>query len=286
VTRLLALLAFTGAIFAQQRFEFHSNFWLNLHLRLYDEANAGRDAPAIYKNEIVKHDLLDDESAQINNRLSRRENEQSLQGSGLAPELIAALEAAAPAYRAKWAEMDRANRAWIERVTPLLVKHGSAIQSELAKAYAMDWPTTPIRVDVVEVANWSGAFTTVDPPHITISSIDPGNQGDAALEILYHESSHVIAGKMMRALSAEAQTENKLYRRRDFWHAMLFYTTGEIVGRHLDGYTPYAIAHGLYDRSWPGVREILDANWKPYLDGKIGMNDAIHRLLDAYGVPR
>ena len=90
----------------------------------------------------------------------------------------------------------------------------------------------------------------------------------------------------MRALSAEAQTENKLYRRRDFWHAMLFYTTGEIVGRHLDGYTPYAIAHGLYDRSWPGVREILDANWKPYLDGKIGMNDAIHRLLDAYGVPR
>ncbi|HLW77519.1 MAG TPA: hypothetical protein VKS01_11045 [Bryobacteraceae bacterium] len=281
---MLALLAFAGGISAQSLFDFHSNFWLNLHLRLYDDANSKRDAPDVYQHEIAKHDLLEDYSARIDNLLSRTQDEHSLKDSGLDAELIAALEAAAPAYRTKWAEVDRANRAWIAKVEPLIAKYGDALKQELSTAYGMDWPSTPIRVDVVEHANRSGAFTTIEPPHITISSIDSGNQGNAALEILFHEASHVIAGKMMRALSAEAKAGHKLFPRRDFWHAILFYTTGEIVRRHLEGYTPYAIDHGLYDRAWMGVREILDANWKPYLDGQIDMNTAIHRVVEAYGV--
>src|SRR5579871_5369826 len=104
MTRLLLVMAFAGGISAQQLFDFHSNFWLDLHLRVYDDANSKRAAPDYYAREIVKHNLLDNFSAEIDNRISRWEDATSLENSGLAPELIAALEAAAPAYRAKWPE--------------------------------------------------------------------------------------------------------------------------------------------------------------------------------------
>lgn len=141
------------------------------------------------------------------------------------------------------------------------------------------------RVDVTEYANWAGAYTTLGPTHITVSSGNAGNQGDAALEILFHEASHSIAGKLRAALTDEAKAQNKLFRRREFWHAVLFYTTGEIVRRHLDSYTPYALKNGLYDRAWAGAPEVLDTDWKPYLNGKIDLATAIRGVVMDYGIP-
>ena len=110
------------------------------------------------------------------------------------------------------------------------------MSKELATAYATDWPSTPIRTDVAETANRASGYTTLGPTHITISSVDPG---------------------VRDTLSGEVRAQNKLYRRREFWHAVLFYTAGEVARQHLDGYTPYAMKNGLYDRGWPGAQEVL-----------------------------
>ena len=48
-------------------------------------------------------------------------------------------------------------------------------------------------------------------------------------------------------MEAGGEAQNKLSRRRDVWHAMLFYyTTGEIV--QMKGYVPYATRQPLRAR--------------------------------------
>jgi hypothetical protein len=277
-------------------FEFHSGFWVNLHHFLYEQAVMGAPSPSdppewrealdYYRREVTKRDLLTDEAAEINNRLSDLESSPSLKNSGLPPDLSAVLDAAAPIYRERWwAEHDRSNRVWIQAVAPLIAKHGDALRKQLGKIYDTDWPLTPIRTDVAEYANWGGAYTTLEPAHITVSSVNLGNQKEAALEVLFHEASHAMFTKIGSTLSAEVRARNMLFRRKDFWHAVLFYTVGEMVRRQLeDGYTPYALKNGLYERTWEGVPEILDTDWKPYLDGKTDLTSAVRRLVAAYGL--
>jgi hypothetical protein len=303
-TRYLASLVLAAHVWAQgvtpapakdATFEFRSGFWVNLHHFLYEQAMMGTPSPSdppewrealdYYRREVTKRDFLTDDAAKINNRLSGLESGQALKDSGLPPDLTVVLNAAAPIYRDRWwPEHDRANRVWIDAVQPLIAKHGDALRKQLGAIYATDWPATPIRTDVAEYANWAGAYTTLGPAHITVSSLNPGNQKDAALEVLFHEASHAIFRKIGDALSAEVRSRNMLFRRSDFWHAVLFYTVGEMVRRQIDGYTPYAFKNGLYERTWEGVPEILDADWKPYLDGKTDLATSLRRLVEAYGV--
>ena len=153
------------------------------------------------------------------------------------------------------------------------------MKKDLSAAYQTPWPSEPIRTDVTEYASWAGAYTLLEPTLITIS-----NAGSAPLETLYHEASHAMIQKISDALAAELDSQNKLFRRRAFWHAVLFYTAGEITGRHLDHYTMFGVKDGILERGWPGAFPILEKDWKPYLDGKIELATAVHRLVDDYGV--
>ena len=280
---------------SDKTFEFRSGFWINLDRFLYEQALADPAPAAVapewtaaldyYRKKFIKGSQPSGEIVELHDRLSDLESVASLKGSNLDPELIAILEAAAPVYRARWwAAHDQGNRAWIRAVSPMLSKYSPDLKKDLVKAYATAWPSMPIRVDVSEYADWAGAYTTIDPSHITISSAAKSNQGDAALEMLFHEASHTIIQKVRDTMGAEAQTQNKLYRNRDLWHIILFYTTGEIVREHLKGYVPYAFKNNLYDGRWQGVPEILEKDWKPYLDGKVDMTTAIRRLIVDYGV--
>jgi hypothetical protein len=283
----------------QTIFDFRSNFWVNLHHFLYEQASAktpaASDSPEwqaavdYYRREVVKHDLLTDEMARINLRLSDLGNASSLQDSGLSAELAAVLKKAAPFYKARWwPEHDRANRAWIEAAKPLIEKYGDVMTKELAEAYQTGWPPHPIRTDVAEYASWAGAYTNLPPTHIIMTSTDTTcYQGSRALEMLFHEASHAMIDRVSNAMDAELKAQNKLFQRRAFWHAVLFYTAGEIAGRHLgNGYSPCAIKYGILERGWAGALPVLEKDWKPYLDGKIDLTTAVRRMVVDYGVPR
>jgi hypothetical protein len=306
-------------------FEFHSAFWTNLHLVLYEQARirsqhstsrgggaalaesgAARarhgDAASpdwnaavdYYVREFADRDLLFDSSqVAINNRLAEMETCPDLSGrssasceSGLRPELIAALERAAPAYRAHgWAEDDRGNRAWIKAVAPLVRQMGGALSEQLARVYRAEWPRSPIRVDVVCYGGPLGAYTTLDPVHISISSTDLRNQGPLGFEILFHEGSHALAKAVVDGIVRECRARNMPIP-RDLWHALLFYTTGQLVKRMLEeksmaaSYTPYANRFGLFDRGWQNYQRALQLYWQPYLDGKIGFDRALAQLVE------
>jgi hypothetical protein len=225
--------------------------------------------------------------------------------AGLPGKITPVLDAAAPVYRAHlWPEQDRANRRWVTRVAPLVEEQGVGISQRLADIYQAKWPRYKIRVEIAARANWAGAYTTLDPLRVTISSTDAANQGDQALEVLFHEASHGLAKPVEDAIARECRQRNKAIP-RDLWHALIFYTTGEVMKPVLSGnakppaesrgsdsshpdrppaadqYIPYAVREGLYERGWNDYLQLLTRFWQPYLDGTATFDDAIARMVSS-----
>jgi len=273
------------------------------------EQKAWDDAVAYYMLNYADKDLLfTTELIQLKDQLGDFEDCDELSGhkrkfcdAGLPANLTQVLEAAAPVYRAHlWAEHDQANRRWILQVAPLVREEGVGLSERLADIYQTRWPHGKIRVDVVAYANWAGAYTTVDPLRVTISSLDTRNQGPQALEVLFHEGSHGIAEAVQRAIIRECRQRDKPIP-RDLWHALVFYTTGEVIrtvltspsanpsasrgdkgnGGPASVYSAYAVREGLYQRGWKNYLELLQQFWQPYLDGKATFDDAIARMVSS-----
>ena len=301
-------------------FEFHSGFWINLHHFLYEQAllrrHGGNSVQAAsglakpsaqlskeqqqlwntaldyYVNALIKHDLLfDDNMKMINDRLGELEGAPDLSKSGLNADLVKILESVAPVYRALWwTQHNKANRFWVAVVTPLVQQFSRTLIAQLTAAYKAKWPADLIRVDVVEYANWAGAYTAFDRAnrvHITMST-DPGNQGFAALELLFHEASHSMVypgnGAVAEAIARECRAKNRPVP-NDLWHVIIFYTAGELTRRNLSEYgvTDYKPIgyRGLYARAWPNFQRPLELYWQPYLEGKVEFDKAVSDLINA-----
>jgi hypothetical protein len=195
------------------------------------------EAVSYYAANYADKDLLfSTELVLLKNQLGDFETCDELSGAkkktcdaGLPAKLTQILDGAAPVYRAhRWPADDRANRAWIKRVAPLVREQGVGLSHRLADIYQTRWPVEKIRVDVSAAANAAGAYTTLDPLRVTIASSDPRNQGGAALEVLFHEASHGIATPVELAIVRECRQRDKPIP-RDLWHALIFYTTGEVI---------------------------------------------------------
>lgn len=265
------------------------------------DIHAWQDAIAFYSKDLGKRDLLlNGDMEIINNQLSLMEACPDLEGkttplcnSGLRPDLVEALERAAPVFRSHWWEQqDHANREWISQVAPLIQKMGVELSGQLADVYQRPWPSQRIRVDVVGYGGPFGAYTSLDPMHITISSHDPRNRGVYGFEVLFHEASHAVSDSVTKAIAKDFRARDKPIP-RDFWHALLFYTTGEIVRRDIEygsmtftdeqrngasEYLPYAARFGLYSGPWEHFRALLDLYWLPYLDGRVSFDTAMNRI--------
>lgn len=295
-------------------FEFHSDFWINLHHFLYqqtllDGAGKGQiagsvvslsagdrliwdQALAFYRGSMQGRDLLfDPRMVAIDSALAEDEKATSVGGPDLGTDLAKVLNEAAPIYRKYWwPTHDTANRFWIVTAEPLVHTCGTLLLNQLAGAYQTQWHSGSMRVDVTVYANWAGAYTpTVDPGHILIASTDSRNQGFAALEILFHEASHTIVspneGRIGQALAAAAKASNSAMP-PDLWHALIFYTTGEFTRRDLSNlgvndYEPYADRNGLWRGSWRDYRSALSLFWRKHLDDKLSIEEAVSKTVDA-----
>jgi hypothetical protein len=197
--------------------------------------------------------------------------------------------AAIPAYRAcRWAAQDEKNRRWIEEEKALLAVHEEQVASRLEHLYQKRWTGLPIVVDIVETVNWAGAnsaWTDSGRGHLLVSN---SYQGNSALEIVFHEASHILMDRpdpLRQALDSAARAADYPLP-GDLWHVILFYTTGEAVRQSLEqagkpGYTP--IVYEIFERggSWTGYREAVESTWRPYVDGKRALPEAAASLIDA-----
>ena len=303
---LAATLMLTASAAGAQQWDLQSNFWVNLHQTMLDAAQNGKSIEApltesersawnnavhVYRIRFYgRSPIFDDELVRINDALSYATD---LPPEGFAEEVTKALLMAAPAYRRhRWPADDRANRFWITVAEGMLRDAGQELAQAHARVYGLPYPPR-IRVDVSPSAGSLGAYTTVTQGavHTTISSRDPAYQGYAALEMLLHEGSHGIVGASAGAIGPEIQAAARnagILAPRQLWHAILFYTSGELARRALrergiDDYTPYMYKQGMFERGFAGLQRPLETIWRSYLDGRIDRDMAIHALVEAAG---
>ncbi len=188
-----------------------------------------------------------------------------------------------PAYqRDQWAKDDAKNKAFIDRLQKTRPELWQAIADDLVRLYGMPWPKHPLRVEVAAEVGGPGAAYTTDAGYVTLASTDARHQGDAGLEILFHEASHLMFAEVEKALAAAGEKTGRPVPDA-LWHALLFYGTGRVVQKHIGpGYTTYAEAQGLYTRGgFDGFAPALDAHWRPYLDGEVTLDTALAGVLTA-----
>jgi hypothetical protein len=207
-----------------------------------------------------------------------------LDDSAIDPGIRETLQNAEPIYRRYfWESHDRTNKSWIATTVRDLRTIAPDVVPRLERLYETKWFATPVRVDVVWVGNRQGAYTTVQPPHATISSGDGDQTGWTAVEIVFHELSHELVlplqDRLAAALGDGARAHGVL------WHVVQFYLTGAAVQGALAArgitYEPYLYSSGLFDRAWPQYRKPVEAHWKPYVEGQISLEQAIARTVGA-----
>jgi hypothetical protein len=270
--------------------------------KMWDDAIAYYVANYANKDLLVNIDLI-----LLKNQLGDFEDCPELTGqkqsrcdAGLPGKIGSVLETVAPIYRAHWwPDQDRTNRRWVARVSPLVREQGVGLSERLAEIYQTRWPKERIRVDVCAYANAAGAYTTLDPLRVTIASTDSRNQGTEAFEVLFHEASHSIAQPVEAAISRECKQRDKPIP-RNLWHALIFYTTGEVLRPIMKGtdpekgggdaprpaplktsIVPFELRDILTQRGWEQYHLLLVLYWQPYLDGKVSFEDAIAHLISA-----
>lgn len=298
---------------SSSRFEFRSSFWLNLHNFLFREGrraggveddgllaagnlalplSGARDltteerrawdaAVTVYRDALrIPHP--DSIVIRVNNALALS-TDPRLADVRARPAMLDAVLSVSEIYRAVWwPDHDRRNREWIEEVRSRLDQYEECLAPRLAAALGGSWPDRPIRVDATVYASWAAAYTTFDPPHITISSLAVGSQGLFGLELLLHEAGHTIMRPLEQALTREAVALGRPVDSR-LAHLLLFYTAGELVWRAVPGYPTAAEAFGIWRQNerTRSYRDILRAEWRPYLAGSRSLDQALVALASA-----
>jgi hypothetical protein len=167
----------------------------------------------------------------------------------------------------------------MDAVAPLIAKTEGALKPALAHAYDTPWPKTPIRVEVSYYVPGNAAYTSTEPTLITTSSRSERNQGPAALENIFHEAGHALIQKTFAEIAKNEKSQKKELKFRDLWHALMFYTTGELMRKQVPELEPYAMKYSLWESSWPQTLPVLEKDWKPFLEGDGAFKDAIKQLV-------
>ena len=269
---------------------FHSGAEVACFDKLPQSARAAWDGAVDYYAKIISPaDWIDKQQYLLRVQLAGFDEELKNDGDRQFVEIARSFRAAAtPAYMAcHWVAQDEVNRRWIEELKGRLSADEQQVALRLEQLYQKPWGGLPIPVDVVETVNWSGANSILRDPaggHLLIST---SYQGPAALEVVFHEASHLLMGRgapVRQALDSAASAAD-IHLPDDLWHVVLFYTTGEAVRRVLgdngeSGYTP--MLYGIFDRgTWVGYRDALESSWRPYVAGQRTLPEAATSLIGA-----
>jgi hypothetical protein len=240
---------------------------------LLADRKAWASAIEIY-TEVAKQDQIADEGARrINNTLAMTGDATSLRDGLLDARITAALNAAAPIFRARlWTARRRDNDAWNASAKALTDRFQTTMAAALAKAYGITWPREPYLVDAVGETGPNSGFTHEPPPtsgfaaHVHASVGSPRNTGHAPLELMFHEATHVrgVGGRITTMIEEECARQ-KLAVPPDLWHFMIMFTTGEVTRRELEragspGYVPYIYR---YNQLPPMVLSAFERHWLP-----------------------
>lgn len=294
-------------------FAFRIGFWNNLHQFLYVLGRARNGAPDLTRRAVAdapkelealsdrsaaeraawdaairfyadgpsRLDLVFDKTTLVRDTraLAAAPDEADLSGLGLAADLVSALRQAAPVYRALWwPAHQRADAAKRDELQHLLDANGAPLVERLTAVYHTRWPAQARTVELSAYAGWAGAYST-DGGLIVLASTDTATHGPTALEILLHEASHQwddeVGARLLRAAAAQHRAVPDLLS-----HAIIFYTSGDVVKERFPDHVPYAEKYGLWrQRGLGAFKPLLDRYWQPYLRGTGTLDEALAALV-------
>ena len=248
---LLATKALGGWPASQTTLDFHSGFWINLHYVLYNlaagrkeeaqsrrhlllssaaEAAQWNDALDYYENSMIAHAFGEFPMILIGRELASQGAAQRLEPPKTPNAVYAVLEKAAPLYCAHWwPDHDRKNHGGSTESRLQIAAHEGALRPALAQAYDSQWPGEPVRAEVSYYLTGAAAYTSLGPTLVTVSSWSKRNAGAAGVETVFHEVGHSLVAHMQDEIDAAAMRLRGKPAHEDLWHALMFYTTGELV---------------------------------------------------------
>jgi hypothetical protein len=306
-TLLVAVVLVTQTASPIFRFE-TDGFWLNLHHFLYvlgrvdakmpdikrgavagapadegeglkilsdAERRAWREAVSVYASGLSRRDtVFDRQLYDVTNAVRRASPDRDARDQQIDASVAAALDRAAPIYRKAWWPRHRdANRAWLQSMQAPLKQYGPRLLAYITRAYQEPWMEGGFPVNISGWSNWAGAYSTYDSL-LVIGTLNPGNQGLHGFEIMFHEAMHQWDEEIDARLLKIAR-DNKLKFNDLLSHAMIFYTTGEAMKTVVPSHVPYAEIAGIWKGRMGAFKPALDTHWKPYLEGKITLDEAL-----------
>ncbi|MEP6782262.1 MAG: hypothetical protein ABI983_01260, partial [Acidobacteriota bacterium] len=162
----------------------------------------------------------------------------------------------------------------------LVRRYGPQVLAYITGKYQETWMAGGYPVNVSAWSNWAGAYSTdLRDPLLVVSSMSKANAGDQGFEIIFHEAMHQWDDAIQSRLERLAQANHTPPLKANLTHAMIFYTAGEAVRAVVPGHQRYADISGIWDRGMGPFKAALDASWKPYLDGKGTLDEALIALL-------
>jgi hypothetical protein len=306
----LALAAQTGApIF---RFE-ADGFWLNLHHFLYvlgraqnhtadSQRSAVVNAPAdqdaglkglseshrqswdsavrFYAGGLSKMDAVFDQQLIAVTNAMRVPPNATASALNIDPELRATLIRASQVYRlAFWPKHRGANHDRVRDYARQLDLHVNKVLAYITRAYQLEWPRGGHLVNLSGYTNWAGAYSTAGEL-IVVSSLDEQTTGSLGLESIFHEGMHQWDQPMLARLARLSKEHQTPPPREGITHALIWYTAAEAVKSQVRGHVGYAERLGMWKQKLNGsFKAGLDTHWKPYLDGKGTLDEALIGLL-------
>lgn len=312
----------TTLVATSDRFELHSDPWVNLHHFLYqwarqdaglssgrrkvtvlersslaglsdEERTAWLASAGFYRDNVASKGLFDDDMLQLKGQLMMLGGDPRARPPDRIQGIAAALSTVMPIYRDRWwPQHDRENRGWIERVlAPLRTCEKQYVETTV-RVYGAEWPKDRWRVDVSAYANFAAGYTTYEG-QVVIYSTDAGNQGLYALETILHEIQHAGAiGGSNRPAIARVFGAAGVEPPANLWHALIFATAGEFVrstvaSEQRPEYTPYWIREGFESlEGWGYLVPAVRQYWLPVVRGETSREDGLAALARALRPPQ
>lgn len=299
-------------------FAFYSNQQLNAHLYLYNKAIgckfqkkpsdslayysfkdkfkllSAEDAADLnkvvmyYRDSVVNKDLLFDgtmssfcDELSTANGLNFKTNASWQQGA------MGNIKKFLPYFNTMfWPAVDSANKAWLNANKVNIETLEKTLIPELEKIYKTKMPAKKIRVDLSSYATWAGAYSYKNKfEHIVFSSKHPGNQGDLAAEVVFHEASHFLVDMVNETITKLAK-EKGVSKEISLWHNLIFYTTGFAMQQEYKKagkeFVPYYVQSKLADR-FPEFKYSIEAckeYWDNYIEGKAELEPTLTKMVD------
>ncbi len=304
------------AIETSQYFEFHSNYWFNLHHFLYQKAKGAQlkqleeygaafidvgeeiveqglsvaekeqlaKAVDYYKREWIKVSLF--RQGELRIWLQEQKEELSMEGADEFAELVAILREFDPIYRTKyWPLHQGQNLKVLSKHIDLIGQLESSIVPRMEALAGYLWPKEKVRVDLTAYANWAGAYTPSRPRgNPILSTLDPSTLSSDFIETVFHEGSHLLFSRESAIRSAIyfGAEAKKMPFPRNLWHACQFYLCGRAVQDEL---AKLEVQHSLImdknnifaEFNTPSFRSIMEK----YYQGEWKLEKASDALLDS-----